>query len=627
MNTGFLVTANQYESPTCLIFQPKNSLGQITRLAEDDRSGTFVVLMGSLHYRSELAIRLGNIELTEEVTDAEFVKALYERSGTRYLSHLEGDFSFLIYDGQKKVLIVRRDPMGAWPLFWSCKNGIAKVGTRIIDVAPEHRESNLSLEYIASFLMVNVASPELRISETVIRDVSRIAPGDLVRIDCNKGMEVLEKWNWSSMLTEPMDISLDDAIDGVHSILSTAIQERMGNGKVGSHLSGGLDSSSVTCIARDQFANAEKPLSTFSLVYDMPSLYPEREYIESVIQQKPGIAPVLILGDKHLDFEWFDGKLPFHNEPYIGLYQIAASKALYSATAQQGCTRVLTGLGADDLYEGNRLHLADLLRSGRLLLLRREVMATARSLNTSGWDIFARHALAPNLPYRLRDGIRTTLRNGYGSWPDLGSHSVPPWVLGPFAKQFACLNRGAELQARLQSPFAWSSIANMLHGTAGDWFAWNLGGTLGIETSHPFRDQRVIKFAINLPREYREVSGRRKFLLQEAMNNSLPEKIRRRRFKRFFNDPHGRGLSRNLDSIIQMINTSDISKLGILDPRSLSKCVTDLAMGAASFRAGNRVCASLSLIAWYDRFQKEASRSKCRSIFRTSDKVQFATRS
>jgi hypothetical protein len=50
-----------------------------------------------------------------------------------------------------------------------------------------------------------------------------------------------------------------------------------------------------------------------------------------------------------------------------------------------------------------------------------------------------------------------------------------------------------------------------------------------------------------------------------------------------------------------MIRRSAISDVGVFDSEVLIACLRDLAVGKAKYSVGNRLCAALSLIAWFDQ--------------------------
>jgi len=143
-----------------------------------------------------------------------------------------------------------------------------------------------------------------------------------------------------------------------------------------------------------------------------------------------------------------------------------------------------------------------------------------------------------------------------------------------------------------------------LEMSAGDWASWYIGGPLGVQTSHPFHDPRLIHYVMGLPRALREVPHRPKAVLQDAMCGLLPEPIRTRRLKCHFNDLYGNGLLRNLPHLEALIRTSRINEMGIFDTQQLRHAMQQAAMGIGDFKAFGRLSTSLALLAWLRQMEE-----------------------
>jgi asparagine synthase (glutamine-hydrolysing) len=119
--------------------------------------------------------------------------------------------------------------------------------------------------------------------------------------------------------------------------------------------------------------------------------------------------------------------------------------------------------------------------------------------------------------------------------------------------------------------------------------------------AHPFRDPRLIRFALGLPPSVRCDPLRRKPQLEEATRGILPEPIRTRREKRGFDDVYGRGLARNLGSLERLVEASPAHELGILDKAELVRAMRQASMGMGGVEARERIDKTLALVAWLDQ--------------------------
>ncbi len=435
-------------------------------------------------------------------------------------------------------------------------------------------------------------------------DISRfLEGGTLLALYPDNRVTKIWSWDWLKQIQPIENITLPEAGSQFIHLFRQGIAERSKNGKIASHLSGGMDSSSVVCIARDLLP--PEKLITLSLVYQIRSLAGETDYIQMVIAQGGAIALYYLDGDAALDFQWFIDQIPEHDEPYPGLFHLAMEKVLVDLASQLGVTTIFTGGGSELITEGNRYHLADLIRQGHWNTALRTARQWSQAKNQSLWSILHQFGIEPLLPLVLREGIPTSLRRGYGSWPKLGSLAIPPWVLPDFARKYEMRHKAeATIHQLNQYPVEQSFNLLGLQTACGNWASWYLAASLGIQISQPFLDPRLIIYCLSLPRELREIPGIPKPLLQEAMKGILPEPIRTRRFKRNFNEVYWKGLRQNLPDLEEMVRQSSIDELGIFDKSQLIQVMRQHAIGIGDVRSGSRISSSLALIAWFDQMKK-----------------------
>ena len=82
-----------------------------------------VSVWGRLHYVADHLAKLpdqraGAIPSALSQSPAEIVAVGYAASGAPWLSRLEGDFCCVVWDRLRQTLVLQRDPLGGYPLFW-----------------------------------------------------------------------------------------------------------------------------------------------------------------------------------------------------------------------------------------------------------------------------------------------------------------------------------------------------------------------------------------------------------------------------------------------------------------------------------------------------------------------------
>ena len=584
---------------------PKGGVPLVT-FASDPQAGLAVVLLGQLFYRQGLLTSLEK-PLREEISDAELALAVFRRFGQAGLRWLEGDFCVVVFDREKQRLLALRDPFGSWPLYWTQGDKGVRMGTSLLDLARACDGGTVDRDFLGWFLMNPFAAVEPDAEQTAFRGIFRVRPGVLSAISLDGHARPVFEWEWSGADPALARVPAEAAGEEFLRLFRAAVRERIARGRAAAHLSGGMDSSSVVCVARELLnsGHCPAPLTTLSLVYDLPSLAPERAYIQEVVDGGGPIDPVYLAGETALDFDWFDKPPPQHDEPYAGLFRLPMERLLVRGAHQVGADRILTGAGADELLEGNRLYIADLVCELRLFAAAREARRWARAQNRSPLTVLFEYGLAPAVPSWLRGGLRTALRGGYGTWPNLSLFAIPPWVKRDFAREYYLWHKARTLARQAQGvPLEEAAQRFALRCSVGDWAGQVLAGPLGLHTTHPFLDPRLIRFCLRLPVATREVPGVKKPLLQTALRGILPESICSRRRKRGFNDVFWCGLNRYLPALEEMVRQSSLADLELFDTDRLITAMRQHALGIGEVMAGGRINSSLALVAWYDQARK-----------------------
>src|SRR5205814_2185943 len=96
------------------------------------------------------------------------------------------------------------------------------------------------------------------------------------------------RWDWQAGNRDSSRLTLEQAGEEFNRLFREGIRQRMRNGAIAAHLSGGMDSSAVVCAARDLVDAGTVPgtVRTLSLAYQTPSLAGETDYINMVVDQK-----------------------------------------------------------------------------------------------------------------------------------------------------------------------------------------------------------------------------------------------------------------------------------------------------------------------------------------------------
>lgn len=573
-SAGFCLTV-QGGQATIELFGDGNA--SLLQAAEGD--GAHVLLLGRLYYRADLARRLRRAP-DRSAPDADFVLAAYTELGAGACAALEGEFAIVVLDRRNRRIVALRDCGGGYPLYWTSSTKGFGVSTLLRPLVHFTGSADVEPAFLAGMLGAGYIEVD-RFDKSAIRTIERLVPGSSLTVDLARRDARIDRfWDWRQRIQDPGTDDLQDIGARYAALLREAVAERA-HGTVAAHISGGMDSTSVAYLALERLVASGRTLHGISIEYaTLRGLREEAPYLAAALR-RPGIVRHAIAGDELLDFDHLD-RVPLLDEPCPGLFRAGIDMALVDAAASCGADTVLTGLGADELLSDAPFYIADLVRAGRLRQALSESAIWARAATTSRWKFLRTFGLVPLLPAFAQ---RTTL---------------PPWILPGFAREA----RSRDRDGRSAKTAVLSEALARLRETAGDWTRNALASRRGLHVAHPFRDPRLIGFALGVRTRIRPDPHRQKAVLSSAMRSVLPPIILERRGKAPFNAVYFLGLSRNLTRLEAMIQASPVEALGLFDKARMIEAVRETALGGKSPALASGLNNGLAIVHWLSQLPR-----------------------
>jgi asparagine synthase (glutamine-hydrolysing) len=482
------------------------------------RVGSLACLLdGEIHNHEQVAelARVSPMMPPESV-----LAAAYARVGEQLLTRLRGEFALLIWDARARTGILARDQLGSGSCFVHAAGGrllFASELTVLLDALPStpgpHGEA------LSQWLAEGTVPAE----RTLYEGVMPVPPASLLRLGDGKWES--ERY-WSPRYVEPLPIDRDQAAAVVRRGVFDAVGRRLaGGGTAGVLVSGGVDSGAVLAAA-DRAADRTVALRAYSAVFPRHRSMDESDLIRVQVEHL-GLPDTrhAITGGRPLDaaLRYLDRwRVPL---PVPGHF---IWEPLLTAAAAHGADCLLDGELGDELFGAGVLLIADRVRRGRL----RDALRLARELPGAGsspsgrWlvSILARYGVAPSLP----DGVRRIR----------GARAAAPWWM---ARNQARRHRSdPEWWRSLDGPMWWAGLADAV--TRGpdrlgffDYFR-RRGRAAGVPAHHPFLDLDLIETVLRLPPEHAFDPRLSRPLLRHAMRGLVPEPVRMRGRKSYF-DP------------------------------------------------------------------------------------------
>lgn len=293
----------------------------------------------ALDYKQEL---LDKGYVFKSTTDTEIVLNLYLEYGIDNMpTLLNGMFAIVIYDLNLKKIFLFRDRFGIKPLYLINNKDFFAFSSEIKSFkALPNFKFELDRENLDEYLLYRNC-----INRTLIRGINNIEQGTLYDYDFNTAQWNSKSYYDTSKIPSIIDSAINEKLLEVD--LQKAIQYQLiSDVKVGTQLSGGIDSSLVThyskLLSNDAF------LETFSVVFDNPK-FTEEHYIDYVANFENLKTHKFTMNsnyylDKIFKATWHFEQ-PINHPNTIGLY-------LLSERAKKHVTVLLSGEGADETFCG-----------------------------------------------------------------------------------------------------------------------------------------------------------------------------------------------------------------------------------------------------------------------------------
>jgi len=555
------------------------------------REGDLVVTADvRLDNRAELFDLLSIAEPPDRVPDSRLLLAAFREWGEQCVDHLIGAYAFVVWDGSTTSVFCARDHFGVKPLYYCLSESVFAVASEMKALLALPTVSKLPDDVkIGDFLVGNFQDK----SRTYYADIRRLPPAHATVVK----PDWTESWQyWDLDPTRTVTLDSDAAYERrFRDLFEQAVQCRLRtNGTVGTALSGGLDSSSITVVAGDLLP-PETQLHAFSNVYDDAPASDEREFIEAVAD-RPGITSHYVPMDDVGSFEYQDRMMEYYDLPPHDSMHHAVWERIRRAD-REGVDVLLEGVLGDSATGYGLGLLAEQLRTGRWRQLVRELRAMSTVGGARVHRLFLQNAVDPLVPRplkrtykRLRGQPVLTERKN----PTLDQRFVDRVALGDRLREretnWALLRETG--RRRQYRSLTFGTITASLET------ADLVNAAYGIEPRYPFTDKRLVEFSLAMPTSQQLSDGWTRSIIRRALADRLPEAIRTRPWKTDMSQGFWNSLSKETDRLERLID--EPGRLdGYLDLTAL-EAAYDRFSDEPNTRDARALWRALSLAVWFD---------------------------
>lgn len=457
-------------------------------------------------------------------SDTEVILEAFKEWGHECPLKFNGMFAFAVYDVKNQELFIARDRFGVKPLYFYSSGNVFLFSSEIKALLMNKNvKKEVNDEAVFDYLISGYGY--LDISDyTFFKGVNKLMPSHYIRLDVRTGK--FEAKRYTDVQGKPLKagISEEGHINAFSEIFKNAVELRLRSDvKVGISLSGGLDSTSIACIASR--AHKGMKLMSFSSVFKEKDA-DERRYIEKTLM-RANLDPVFVSTLSQDVFKSLEKIIWHQEEPYSTL-SILPQWNVMKAAHDRNVKVLLSGQGGDEVLGGYHKYyfylFADLFASFKWTSMLKEMEIYEKKINPGAkvWPETIKIALSSRIPAFLKR--------------QAAKYERPPYLNSEFAGHFRRKEEAERqfssiLNNALYNGLRVSPLPSLLHIDDRASMAHS------VETRSPFLDYRLVDCVFSMPTEYKIRNGITKYILRKAMKGIIPDEVLERKDKMGFPTP------------------------------------------------------------------------------------------
>jgi asparagine synthase (glutamine-hydrolysing) len=484
-------------------------LNKLSRYAEtevpvyqDKTRGIMLVGDAMIYNRDELIDKYGLAE-TEAIATQALLLAAYQKWGADCPKYINGDFALAIWDQSKKQFLLIRDHLGVRPLYYFYNGSTLAFATdyRALLALPFVGKQPDEVKLYAELSNTYHIDPEA----TYFAQIKRLPSAHTLRVDATG---IRKTKYWSPGAGPKISLATEAAYQqAMYDLVADAIKRRISctDQKIGSELSGGLDSSVITVLANRELRGqgVKMPLFSWSPPFEVYERQPrdEREFIEDLCRQE-GLECLYYDPDQYSD----KGKEGLSGAVLTDGGDGSVFRHELQELTARGVKLILTGWGGDQGIS-HRTNLKELFFHG-------------------DWGYFlkeARYLAKGSLLRFIKIILSNTVMTFFGpfSYFDNSRQGQPRLVRREFARK---------MKRRCKRDILYFTVDPVKHLESGniqtrtELAAW-VDAEYNVQHLFPYLDYRVVDFAMSVPRRLYYKEGMNRYLFRKAFENLLPEKL------------------------------------------------------------------------------------------------------
>jgi len=485
----------------------------------EDHSGEYIILFNGLIYNfkelRKILIDYG-CKFRNKNSDTEVLLESYKLWGENCLTKLNGMFAFVILDKKNNKLFCARDRFGEKPLYYKVHNNEFFISSNLKTIRNFYRDQINKLSLAKYFYYGYIPGPN-----TLYENIFKVEPGSFLEISILENKILKKKYFYKFSLSKKKEIHNNLEKDFFDLLKKTVSNRSITDSTIGSFLSGGLDSSIISCLASN-----DQKISTFSMGFS------NKNFDESIFAE-------LMSKNIHSNHHSFtinsenildDLVILRKNDELIADSSLIPTSKLCLETSKY-VKSVLTGDGIDEIFHGYSVFKAHFV--GKVI---RNFFPSATILKINNF-------LKKNIPYsnkymsfdfklkKLLDGIVFKESEWISEWMSYTElNNINNLLSTNYTREEILEENNKIFNVEKLKEFSFSELITEYFIKM--YFSNNIltkidrsSMAFGLEARVIFTDPDLFNFSINLPENLKSDVFNSKIILKKIFYKKIPKKI------------------------------------------------------------------------------------------------------
>ena len=450
-------------------------------------------------------------------SDTEVILAAYDKWGTDCVQHFNGMWAFAIHDTVKNIVFCSRDRFGVKPFYYSSIENIGFVfGSEIKQLLTFIEKPIANMKILLSYLVQNITNYS---EETFFEAILELRGGHNLIFDLKINQFIISQYYSITIDDNIQNLSKEEAYTSFEKEFERAVNWRMRSDvKVGTCLSGGLDSSAIASFA----ANINKKLSDqafCSITAQSTEEASDESHYAKLVGTHLGLEQHFTKPTIDDFYKNIDELIYTQEEPFVGP-TVFMQYFVMKEARKNGIIVLLDGQAADESLLGYLRYIPTYITS-KPWYRRTSALIEAKKNYGISFRSVIKNILYFTSPIGKKYYQIARLPKLKKEYKSLIDYSVSQ----DHAKAFKNLEELQKMElTKTQVPqlLRFEDKNSMRHG---------------IETRLPFLDWNLVELMLSLNNDLKIKDGWSKYILRKTVETKLPNEIVWRRTKMNFNAP------------------------------------------------------------------------------------------